>query len=551
MRKNPLWTVAAVALASFAGCGSENGEPEGGGGSEKVDVSFIPEDCFLAVVIHPKRLAESPLAKEISEVVTDEMYEEMAKEMGVDPRKMEEFVFLAIPREPTGEKYEAPFDVGFIVRFAEPIANRELLKKMFRYIDFDDEPAEHEGKEYYRGYRRRFSPRGEEEPIDRDRPADLAVCLLDERTMLFSERSEAALKKMLSAGAVKSGLVERLRKLDTGSDLIVVVVTTAAAGKSIGMLTEALDRELSLETKGLSKVSDLARAATLKADLRGDPVAELILEANDASSAAELKELADSLLVVGKAMLSDSREGILRNAPPEAGQPMIELIEGALDAVTVVQNGDQVTATLKRPEALAKLPKIVTAIVRENAVGRGVRSGGAEKTAQKEGYEPERKTFESPDKTSDKTMSKTPAEMPSVKTPQSPPVKILPAPRILEPRIPKEPAKTAENVQVMNPGKRLARVQIDILEKALQIWELDLGSYPETLEWLWQQQPPKDLPDAQRWTGPYLERAPGPDPWGNDYRYKNPGEHNPDSVDVFSIGPDGQEGTEDDIGNWQ
>jgi len=59
------------------------------------------------------------------------------------------------------------------------------------------------------------------------------------------------------------------------------------------------------------------------------------------------------------------------------------------------------------------------------------------------------------------------------------------------------------------------------------------------------------LPNPQRWTGPYLERAPGPDPWGNAYRYKNPGKHNPDSVDIFSIGPDGQQGTEDDIGNWQ
>jgi len=26
---------------------------------------------------------------------------------------------------------------------------------------------------------------------------------------------------------------------------------------------------------------------------------------------------------------------------------------------------------------------------------------------------------------------------------------------------------------------------------------------------------------------------------------------NPDSYDVWSMGPDGQSGTEDDIGNWQ
>ena len=40
------------------------------------------------------------------------------------------------------------------------------------------------------------------------------------------------------------------------------------------------------------------------------------------------------------------------------------------------------------------------------------------------------------------------------------------------------------------------------------------------------------------------------DPWGRKFQYRNPGRHNPSSYDVFSLGPDGIEGTEDDIGNW-
>lgn len=38
------------------------------------------------------------------------------------------------------------------------------------------------------------------------------------------------------------------------------------------------------------------------------------------------------------------------------------------------------------------------------------------------------------------------------------------------------------------------------------------------------------------------------DPWGNDYTFKCPGEHG--SVDVTSNGPDGEQGTEDDIHNY-
>jgi len=40
------------------------------------------------------------------------------------------------------------------------------------------------------------------------------------------------------------------------------------------------------------------------------------------------------------------------------------------------------------------------------------------------------------------------------------------------------------------------------------------------------------------------------DPWGNPYIYVCPGTHNTDSYDLHSFGPDGQDGTEDDIDNW-
>ena len=40
------------------------------------------------------------------------------------------------------------------------------------------------------------------------------------------------------------------------------------------------------------------------------------------------------------------------------------------------------------------------------------------------------------------------------------------------------------------------------------------------------------------------------DPWGHPYQYRNPGKHNPNSYDVYSLGPDGIEGTADGLGNW-
>ena len=40
------------------------------------------------------------------------------------------------------------------------------------------------------------------------------------------------------------------------------------------------------------------------------------------------------------------------------------------------------------------------------------------------------------------------------------------------------------------------------------------------------------------------------DPWDEPFRYRQPGEHNPYTYDIWSFGPDGVEGGEDDITNW-
>ena len=52
---------------------------------------------------------------------------------------------------------------------------------------------------------------------------------------------------------------------------------------------------------------------------------------------------------------------------------------------------------------------------------------------------------------------------------------------------------------------------------------------------------------AKKWKGPYLTRKKVRDPWQNDYRYKNPGSRSLTGPDVWSVGPDGQDGTDDDV----
>ncbi|PKG58505.1 type II secretion system protein GspG [Shewanella sp. Choline-02u-19] len=87
------------------------------------------------------------------------------------------------------------------------------------------------------------------------------------------------------------------------------------------------------------------------------------------------------------------------------------------------------------------------------------------------------------------------------------------------------------------------------LENALDMYRLDNSIYPTTeqgLEALVQKPTMSPEPRNYREDG-YVKRLPQ-DPWRNDYLLLSPGENG--KLDIFSVGPDGQAGTEDDIGNW-
>ena len=96
--------------------------------------------------------------------------------------------------------------------------------------------------------------------------------------------------------------------------------------------------------------------------------------------------------------------------------------------------------------------------------------------------------------------------------------------------------------------KAAATTDIANLETALDAFEVDTSRYPtsdEALKALMEQ--PANAAD---WKGPYLKRFVTNDPWGNPYIYRCPGQHNTSSYDLYSCGPDGQEGGGDDIDNW-
>lgn len=97
---------------------------------------------------------------------------------------------------------------------------------------------------------------------------------------------------------------------------------------------------------------------------------------------------------------------------------------------------------------------------------------------------------------------------------------------------------------------KTAKVQIESFATSLELFKLDTGRYPSDREGLQALvQPP---PGTRNWAGPYLKKsAVPPDPWGNPYRYRSPGQRGP--FDIYSLGADNREGgqgEDGDVASW-
>ena len=101
--------------------------------------------------------------------------------------------------------------------------------------------------------------------------------------------------------------------------------------------------------------------------------------------------------------------------------------------------------------------------------------------------------------------------------------------------------------------QQTARVDIATYEGALDQYKLDMGEYPseaEGLDALTQLPGGSDKAAFYR-PGGYIKRV-KPDPWGNPYVYRYPGENG--LVDIISYGSDGEPGGDGfarDIVSWE
>lgn len=86
---------------------------------------------------------------------------------------------------------------------------------------------------------------------------------------------------------------------------------------------------------------------------------------------------------------------------------------------------------------------------------------------------------------------------------------------------------------------KAARIQIESLASAIELYFLDTGRYPSNSDGL--SVLVRRPGGMAAWNGPYLRSNGVPlDPWGRPYIYRTPGQFG--AYDIVALGADGQEG---------
>lgn len=99
----------------------------------------------------------------------------------------------------------------------------------------------------------------------------------------------------------------------------------------------------------------------------------------------------------------------------------------------------------------------------------------------------------------------------------------------------------------------LAQIQMNQIKDGLRDFHLTFDRYPtdeEGLRALWEKEALTDEADQSKWKK-CLEKPIPRDLWGNEWGYRQKSEHgDEETFDLWSYGPDKQEGTDDDLVSW-
>jgi len=292
MKTKMLWACLAVTAILAAGCqrgaqtekaAGKGGNPAGASGAKVASVlelGCVPADCFAAVVIHPRRVFQSPQAAQSAEVkklLESQGYEELVKQIGFDLRDVEEVTFLVFAPPPAKRAVPQP---AVVLRFAQPI-DRERIIGSLGGKEYSRSEQTHAGKTYYK-----LSP-----PKKRRYAEPKWFFAPDDRTIVFMEHEEGLFKELLSRESAHGPLAEALRRADMSHDAVGVAVMQPMH-PLVAWITESLAVEGPPEFRDAKLLAGQVKGAMIVADVFGDPCVRGVVETESLEVAAKLLAMA-------------------------------------------------------------------------------------------------------------------------------------------------------------------------------------------------------------------------------------------------------------------
>ena len=106
----------------------------------------------------------------------------------------------------------------------------------------------------------------------------------------------------------------------------------------------------------VKKLPDIVKSATAVLDLSGDPLLKVTLDTDTPESAATVQKLLKSGLDMAKGLYALARPQISAQmpptVPPEATRIFLAIADQINGGITISQDGNHVTVSLKRPPNL-------------------------------------------------------------------------------------------------------------------------------------------------------------------------------------------------------
>jgi hypothetical protein len=328
---------AVDAAPSTAKSATSNSRPAA---APKLDLTFITPDMFAAIILHPQRMAQSPIvAKLVADAPGGDPFAQAEQATGIDPKSMTRMM-IVVPAPSANPQDMMP---GVVMRFDAPVDAQKIAAMASKEFTEKTEA----GKKYFAA----------------NSPENPSVFAANPKTIILA--SEPLLLKMISATGAKSDLTARLAKADMNNDFIAVAAIEKDREAIKGLAASAPvppGQDPAAAQQAISML-DKIKAATIGFSLSGDTLLSFSVEGNDPATTAELSQQATQMVEAAKAMYP-LMTGQFQQGDPSM-QQLVAIGGDAVKGLSATTKGSEITVALKRPKDFDQLPDLAKPLIQQ------------------------------------------------------------------------------------------------------------------------------------------------------------------------------------------